>query len=145
MDESSRDRGRVSLFLWAQEHLEHHRGPVFTYYFDRAIPWPQHPEFGAFHSGELPYFFRNLKTFDRPWEPVDSQVSRTTSAYLKAFASRGNPNAPGLQHWPAVNAASPETMELGARMQPMPLAEKARYDFWVRYFHSPESRNAPIF
>lgn len=143
--ESNRDRDRVSLYLWAKDRMDHRKSPVFTYYFDRAIPWPQHPEFGAFHSGELPYFFRNLKLMDRPWEPVDHEVAHTASAYLKAFAASGNPNAPGLVHWPAVNPADAQTMELGATMGPMPLADKARYDFWVRYFESPESRNAPIF
>jgi para-nitrobenzyl esterase len=34
---------------------------VYTYYFDPAIPWPAHPEFGAFHTGEVPYVFENLK------------------------------------------------------------------------------------
>ncbi|HEX5234598.1 MAG TPA: carboxylesterase family protein [Silvibacterium sp.] len=143
--ESARDRERVSAFLWAEQRLQHHRGPVYTYFFDQAVPWPQHPEFGAFHSGELPYFFRNLNVMDRPWEPVDREVSQTTSAYLKNFAGSGNPNGPGLPEWSAVNPALPETMEMGAKMQPMPLADKAKYDFWVRYFHSPAGRNAPPF
>jgi hypothetical protein len=36
-------------------------------------------------------------------------------------------------------------MEMGARMGPMALAEKAREEFWVRYFDSEESKNAPVF
>ncbi len=27
--------------------------PAYAYYFEHAIPWPEHPKFGAFHSGEL--------------------------------------------------------------------------------------------
>ena len=145
LSESGRDRDRVSMFLWSKERLKHYRGPVYTYFFDRAIPWPQHAEFGAFHSGELPYFFRNLQVLDRPWEPVDHQVSQIASSYLKAFASSGSPNASGLPGWPAVNLASPQTMEIGAKTQPMPLADKAKYGFWVRYLSSPESKNAPPF
>lgn len=137
LEESMHDRDRVSAFLWAEVRLQHHKGPVYTYFFDRAIPWPQHPQFGAFHTGEIPYFFRNLKMLDRPFEPIDFQVSQTASAYLKAFAASGDPNAPNLPNWPAVNPASPQTMEIGARIQPMP--------FWVRYFHSADSRNAPPF
>jgi len=143
--EGNRDRDRVSMFLWASERLDHHKGPVYTYYFDRGIPWPQHPEFGAFHTGELPYFFRNLDALDRPWQPVDHEVSRIASSYLKAFAGEGNPNAPGLPQWPAVSPPAPQTMEIGAKTQPMPLADPARYQFWMRYFHSPASRNAPPF
>ncbi|MGC2161258.1 MAG: carboxylesterase family protein [Silvibacterium sp.] len=143
--ESNRDRDRVSMFLWASERMQHHKGPVYTYFFDRGIPWPQHPEFGAFHTGEIPYFFRNLDALDRPWEPVDQEVSRIASSYLKAFAARGNPNAPVLPQWPAVNPGAPQTMEIGAKTQVMPLADPARYQFWVRYFHSPEGKNAPPF
>lgn len=145
LEESMHDRDRTSAFLWAEVRLQHHKGPVYIYFFDRGIPWPQHPQFGAFHTGEIPYFFRNLKMLDRPFEPIDFQVSETASAYLKAFATRGDPNAPNLPKWPAVNPASPGTMEIGAKMQPMPLADTARYDFWVRYFQSVDSRNAPLF
>ncbi len=145
LDQSIRDRDRVSMFLWAEQRLQHHRGPVYTYFFDRAIPWPQHPEFGAFHTGEIPYFFLNLKMLDRPYQPVDFEVSRIASSYLKAFASKGSPNAPNLPDWPAVNPASPQTMEIGAKTQPMPLADTAKYEFWIRYFHSAESKNAPPF
>ena len=51
---AGQDSNRVSLFLWASARVKSHHQPVFTYYFDRAIPWPQHPEFGAFHTGEIP-------------------------------------------------------------------------------------------
>jgi para-nitrobenzyl esterase len=143
--ESNRDRDRVSMFLWASERMEHHKGPVYTYFFDRAIPWPQHPEFGAFHSGELPYFFRNLNVLDRPWQPEDRQVSHTASSYLKSFATSGNPNAQGLPQWPAVDPAKPATMQIGAKTGPMPLANQARYRFWIQYFHSPQGAYAPEF
>jgi para-nitrobenzyl esterase len=143
--ESNRERDRVSMFLWASDRVQHHTSPVYTYFFDRGIPWPQHPEYGAFHTGEIPYFFRNLDGLDRPWQPVDHEVSRIASSYLKAFAATGNPNAADLPEWPAVNPASPETQEIGAKTHPMPLASPARYQFWVRYFHSPAGKNAPPF
>ena len=145
VNESTRDRERVSMFLWAAKRGRNHKSPVFTYYFDRAIPWPQHPEFGAFHSGELPYFFRNLKTLDRPYEAVDFHVSETASAYLKEFAAKGNPNGAALPKWPACNPSVPVTMEIGERIGPIPVAEKSKLNFWTRYFNSPESKNAPVF
>lgn len=142
---SSRDRERVSMFLWASQRLEHHRGPVFTYFFDRAIPWPQHPEFGAFHSGELPYFFRNLDSLNRPWQAQDKEVSLRASSYLKNFAATGNPNGSGLPQWPPVDPSKPATMKIGAQTGPMPLASKARYEFWIKYFRSPQGEHAPFF
>jgi len=143
--ESARDRERVAMFLWASRREKNHHQPVFTYYFDRAIPWPQHPEFGAFHSGELPYFFGNLNKLDRPWEEVDRVLAKTTQAYLKNFATAGNPNGSGLEKWERVRADVPSTMEIGARIGPMPLADKNRLEFWTRFFDSPQGSHAPLF
>lgn len=145
LQDSARDRERVSMFLWAKQRVQGRKSAVYTYFFDRGIPWPQHPEFGAFHSGELPYFFANLKLLDRPWKPIDRQLSETASSYLKNFAATGNPNGAGLPRWPAVKAAVPETFEIGENVQPIPLADKAKCEFWIRYFGSQQAAKAPIF
>lgn len=142
---SSEDRDRVSMYLWAKSRSAHDHAPIYTYYFDRAIPWPQHPEFGAFHSGELPYFFRNLKEMDRPWQAVDFKVSNQVSDYLKHFAATGDPNGTDLVHWPRFQDGHAVTMQLGARMGSMPLADPARLAFWEKYFASVAGRHAPTF
>jgi hypothetical protein len=36
-------------------------------------------------------------------------------------------------------------MEIGDKLGPMPLAEKARLDFWMRFFDSPAAAHAPPF
>jgi para-nitrobenzyl esterase len=142
---SSRDRDRVSMFLWASARATNHHQPVYTYFFDRGIPWPQHPEFGAFHGSELPYFFLNLDKLDRPWEPIDRDLAKSAAAYLKNFATTGNPNGPGSATWTPVDRNDPSTIELGTRIGLMPLADKQRLDFWIRYFNSPEALKAPPF
>jgi para-nitrobenzyl esterase len=142
---SGYERSRVSMFLWAAARVKTHRQPVYIYYFDRAIPWPQHPEFGAFHSGELPYFFLTLEKLDRPWTEEDTTLAKAASSYLFNFATKGDPNGPGLAPWPKTDPKVPRTMELGGKLGTMPLADKAHYDFWVRYYNSPLSKNAPLF
>jgi para-nitrobenzyl esterase len=128
--QAAQDRQRAGMWMWASRRGEHHKAAVYTYYFDRAIPWPQHPEFGAFHSGELPYFFLNQKVLDRPWEPVDRELAKTAAAFLKNFAAEGDPNGKGLPRWPATNADTSKVMELGEKIGPMPLAEGEREKFW---------------
>jgi len=145
IQESTRDRERVSMFLWAKQRLQPYRSPIYIYFFTHAIPWPQHPEYGAFHSGELPYFFDNLRLLDRPWQAVDRQLAQTASGYLKAFASTGDPNTAGLPEWRAVRPSLPETLDINDTIHPMTLADKAKYDFWLRYFSSPEAARTPIF
>jgi para-nitrobenzyl esterase len=144
---SSEDRDRVSMYLWAALRTASPgpAQPIYTYYFDRAIPWPQHSEYGAFHSGELPYFFHNLNRMNRPWQPVDFRVSRQVSAYLKNFAATGDPNGSGLPRWPAFQPGSAVTMQLGAQIEAIPIANPARLAFWKTYFASPESAHSPIF
>lgn len=114
------DRARVSIYLWAVGQAR--RGQVYTYFFDRSEPWPQHPQYGAFHTSEVPYVFNSLAVLHRAWTPVDFKVANEMSAYWSNFARTGNPNSPGLPHWPAFKASSDTTMELGARMGVMPAA-----------------------
>ena len=64
---------------------------IYTYFFDRAIPWPAHPEFGAFHSGEIPYFFNTLSRLNRPWEPVDRRLADTVSLVHDELREEGRP------------------------------------------------------
>lgn len=142
---SSEDRDRVSMDLWAALRDKGTQQPIYTYYFDRAIPWPQHPEYGAFHSGELPYFFRNLELMNRPWQPVDHQVSNEVSTYLKNFAATGDPNAADLPHWPQFDSNASLTMQLGAHTGPIPIADPARLAFWKQYFAPAQNAHPPVF
>jgi para-nitrobenzyl esterase len=143
--QSGRDRDRVSMFLWASGRAKNHHQPVYTYFFDRAIPWPLHPEFGAFHGSELPYLFLILDKLDRPWEALDRRLAKSAAAYLKDFAAGGDPNGPGSAMWTPVHRDDPSTMELGSRIGPMPIADQEPLRFWIRYLNAPEALQAPPF
>ena len=143
--DSGRDRERVSMYLWALQRNKTSKTPVYTYFFTRAIPWPEHPEFGAFHSGELPYVFRNLSMMKRPFEPVDYQVSDVISTYWKNFAAKGDPNGDNLPHWSQVTTRSAMTMEIGAHTGEKPVASEEKLRFWTNYFHSDLARTGPLF
>lgn len=82
------------------------RTPVYAYYFARGIPWPEHPEFGAFHSSELPYAFNNLAKLDRPWAARDRALAEEYSSYWVRFVTTGVPAGPGLRPWPAYEPGS---------------------------------------
>jgi para-nitrobenzyl esterase len=109
-------------------------GKVYTYFFDRAIPWPEHPEFGAFHTSEVPYVFGNLELTRHPFEPIDQRVSDAVSSYWMNFAASGDPNGKSLATWPAYTPDAHQTMELGAKMGPMPdAATPERLAFQLAY------------
>ena len=127
---SGRDRAKVSLHHWARKQKDL-SDRVYTYYFDRAIPWPEHPEFGAFHTGEVPYVFNNLKQLNRPWEPADHTVADQMSSYWTNFAKTGNPNGPNLPHWHEYDGKNATTMRIGAMTGGMPIASTEKVSFWM--------------
>ena len=131
--EATRDRGRVALFYWATGASDG-IAPIYTYYFDRAIPWPEHPEFGAFHSVEIPYVFNTMDELDRPWETVDHRVADQMISYWVNFARTGNPNGLDLPDWPLFDSAANLTMRLGADSAPMFVARAEKTEFWQAVF-----------
>lgn len=134
---AGRDQARVSIDLWSAEQLKLSR-KIYTYYFDRTLPWPEHPEFGAFHTSEVPYVFETIDITGHPIEPIDHQVSDAVSSYWINFAASGNPNGKSLANWPAYNPDAHATMELGARMGPMPEAgTQERLAFQIKYLEQP--------
>jgi hypothetical protein len=125
---AGRDRARVIMDRWAADQARASR-TVYTYYFDRVTPWPEHPEFGAHHTSEVPYVFRTVGRGARAWEPVDTVVSDRMATYFVNFAKTGDPNGPGLPPWPAFAPGAHQTMRLGEAMGPMPVADPARRAF----------------
>ncbi len=71
---------------------------AYLYYFDLDAPGDRSC---AFHSSDLRYVFGTLEGSWRPYGPRDREASEELSAYLANFASRGDPNGPGLPHWQA--------------------------------------------
>jgi para-nitrobenzyl esterase len=114
--ESGRALGVAGVQRMLDERARTSRTPSFAYYFDRAIPWPERPEFGAFHTAEVPYVFGTLNVLQRPWTQVDYSLSETMMSYWANFAARGDPNGSGLPTWPAYRAGQPAIMELGERI-----------------------------
>jgi para-nitrobenzyl esterase len=114
---SARDSALVALQLLAAQRSATAKTPAYLYYFERAIPWPEHPQYGAFHTGEVPYVFANLALLKRPWTAVDRRVADVASSYWVQFATAGDPNGPHLPRWPAFTTSSPSVMVLGDTQQ----------------------------
>lgn len=92
----------VQGYAWANAQLHKGKSKVFIYNFNRKLPaYSVASNFGAFHTGEVPYVFNNLKTVNRPWEDIDIQLADQLSSYWANFVKTGNPNGGNLTHWPS--------------------------------------------
>ena len=129
--ESARDQSRVSTWMFAEYRDRTAKTPMYTYYFDRAMPWPEHPEFGAFHTGEVPYVFNNLKMLDRQWENADRLLADQISGYWVNFIKTGDPNGEGLPEWTAFDSIKMVTQRLGTEIGPVPIAGEKQTEFFI--------------
>jgi para-nitrobenzyl esterase len=97
----ARHTGLATLLDCRRTRAAHGHAKDFGYFFERAIPWPEHPEYQAFHSADLPYVFDNLNQMNRPWEDADRLLADRMASYWVNFITRGDPNGPGLPEWPS--------------------------------------------
>lgn len=128
---SAREAGIISLASLLADYALASESDTWAYYFTRAIPWPEQPQFGAFHTGEVPYVFNNLALLDRPWEPEDRVLADQMSSYWANFTKQGDPNSAGLPNWPFFQTLEDPFMHLGVEVRPLPLPEKDKVAFFL--------------
>jgi len=60
---------------------------------------PGFPNYGAFHTSEVPYALHTLHTWKRPWQKRDFDMEALMSDYWIQFIKTGYPNVSGLPVW----------------------------------------------
>jgi para-nitrobenzyl esterase len=106
---------------WAKAQNQFGKAPVFGWYFTRRQPYAPGITFsdhdpatvGAYHTGEVPYFFQTLDALNlfrqtRDWTADDRAMADALSTMLVSFAKTGRPAA----DWPAFHPARPQLMRL---------------------------------
>jgi para-nitrobenzyl esterase len=90
----------------------------YVYYFTRVprgadgTPSPR----GSTHTVEIQYAFNNPTGLN--WDDVDRKLADTMSSYWVNFATKGDPNGPGLPAWPEFKSmSSGRVMVLGDTVQ----------------------------
>jgi carboxylesterase type B len=134
-----RDNSRISTYLWGTQWTEHATRPAYTYFWTHPSPALGQEPRRASHSSEIEFVFDNLGPGSAPWTDEDREIAAIVSAYWANFAATGDPNGPGLPHWPAYAADTPTVMEVGAHFGPIPVADPARLDFWKRFFRTQQA------
>ncbi len=129
-----RDNARISTWLWARDWSRHATRAVYTYFWTHASPAMGQDPRRASHSSEIDFVFGNLDPDQAEWTEKDHDIAEIMSGYWVNYATTGDPNGPGLPHWPAWTPDNPAVMGVGGGFGPIPLADPARLDFWKRFF-----------
>jgi para-nitrobenzyl esterase len=94
--------------VWAEENDK----PVYLYHFSHVpTDKPDFPNYGAFHTSEVPYALHTLKKWNRPWAERDYKMEKTMNAYWINFAKTGNPNGDVLPEWKNYESGTGSIME----------------------------------
>lgn len=126
--QSARDAGLANMYDWAHTRAMTGKTPEFNYFFERVTPWPEFPQYGAFHSSEIPYVFRNQHLLNRPWEETDSKLSDLMSSYWVNFIKTGNPNGTGLSEW---SPATDSMMRFSESSKADAILPKEKLEFYL--------------
>lgn len=121
----------VQNYSWA--NIESKKGQkVYVYRFTRKVPATgEYVKYGAFHTGEVPYAYDNLKFVKRPWETIDHELARVMSSYWVNFIKTGNPNGPTLPKWSEYKIQDKQIMILGVEQVSKPIPDYEALDFLV--------------
>jgi para-nitrobenzyl esterase len=112
---AARERGLASTLLWARARAEKNRSQAYIYFYVHPEPGPDAARYGAFHSSEIPYVFKNLDKADRPYTAADRAVVATASGYWLNFVRNSDPSGRGAVPWPAFDAKLNQYLEIGER------------------------------
>ena len=91
--------------------------PVYEYVFSK-----DNGRLGAWHSGEIVYFYGNIPDGSALYAERDRELSAQMLGYLSSYAHNGDPNSEGLPEWKQ-NTGSDSVMSFGDSTEMIPERE----------------------
>ncbi len=106
--------------------------PVYYYYFTYLAKGLYAPG-GAYHSLELIFLQNTFRasTWGEP-DKADRKLAATLGDFWTRFASSGDPNGAELQIWPSYDSETNQVLELGRKIQTIPMPHVDRYELFAR-------------
>jgi para-nitrobenzyl esterase len=121
-------------YLWARVNDQ----PTYLYHFSH-IPTdkPNFPNYGAFHTSEVPYALHTLKMWNRPWQKQDYEMEKIMNAYWINFVKTGNPNSEDLLAWSRYDSQTGSVMEFNEEA-------KSIFALFKSEFEIMDKKNPPL-
>jgi para-nitrobenzyl esterase len=132
-EEAQQSQAKITLMNFAAypAHLlgSYNSKPVFIYE-SSYVPAdkPDFPNYGAFHTSEVPFALHTLHVWKRPWQKNDYDVQKLMNAYWVSFIKTGNPNAKGLPAWHAYDKTGQSILEISTNTAMHPALYKKEFD-----------------
>jgi para-nitrobenzyl esterase len=132
-EQAQLSQSRINLFSFAglPAHLlaGYNSKPIFIYQ-SSYVPTdkPGFPDYGAFHTSEVPYALHTLHLWKRPWQQRDYDVQELMSGYWIQFIKTGNPNVNGLPGWKPYNKSEGAILEIDSKTMLKPALFKKEFD-----------------
>jgi len=125
----------ISEQTWEWLELQRRTGRASVYGYTFTYTSPYVPI--ASHLVDVPFVFGTLTPQvlvggTAPPADADRALSDTIISYWVNFATRGDPNAVGLPHWPPYENPG-VVQDLGTTVAPQPTAQAARFRFLASY------------
>ncbi|QGY42757.1 carboxylesterase family protein [Maribellus comscasis] len=125
----------IQSYKWMNYQNETATSKVYIYRFERDLPYGEGMEdYGAFHTGEVPYAYNNLKMSPRPWKKEDYKLADIMSDYWVSFAEDGNPNCEELPEWQACAPENLKAMIFDLNVECKDLPNKEILSFLDNYY-----------
>jgi para-nitrobenzyl esterase len=104
----------LPAYLWAGFS----KSKAYIYRYTHVpVDKPGFPNYGAFHTSEVPFALHTLHLWKRPWREADLQIEETMNNYWVNFVKKGDPNGEGLPKWKTFEKSSGKVMEIGDRVR----------------------------
>jgi para-nitrobenzyl esterase len=106
------------------------KSKAYIYQFSHVpVDNPGFPNYGAFHTSEVPFALHTLHLWKRPWRDIDYTVETTMNNYWVNFIKNGNPNGTDVPEWKAYDKISGNIMEIGDQSKLIPGLYKKEFEF----------------
>jgi para-nitrobenzyl esterase len=106
------------------------KSKAYLYQFSHVpVDKPGFPDYGAFHTSEVPFALHTLHLWKRPWREIDYGVEKTMDDYWVNFIKTANPNGTGLPVWTPYDKSDGNIMVIGDSSRLTTGLYKSKFDF----------------